>query len=633
MKKTPAAIVSSLFVVCLSWILPAPHVSAAPLVGLNFNGQITNTGTTNADTWSNATPNFVPSTLLGNPEVLDFDGGQYLSIPNLTAGDLGITGGQPRTITVLAKVDVFTEGGLFDYGSYVAAENFSWRTLSSITDRWRVQLIGGADFDFSIPGCQGKWGLYTLSYDGTNVAAYYNGILVQQEARDLITTSTNVKIGDWNNNHLVGQMAEFQIDNVGLGAGEASKQFNQFAKTYGGFAYSFGGATMEDSIGEKDWLASCGSKAIRSAPGFSPTQALTSFAPLEGTNIKGSGQRDDQTGIVWGPIFTVLDESASISMRITGPDYALNLNGADRTYNGGAGVALWDVAEGKFIESTFRAGGDNNVTGGVTWYDKTIPLAGLEGKEVMLVALDRQTNSWAWFALDSISAPLGSVMLRDADNMHRVLKEWTFDTGWDGWYQVTNEDRDTGGGTPISGNGVPVAFSLGNPSLGMIGYIDSTGDFASGKGYVSSTLPAEGLDWSTQIDNQVGVLRSETFTLKGDVLEFMLGGWGRDSNLAFELMVQSPDSDDFLLELLAYSNTGGSFVYDYWNIKEYEGREAYLRLWDTATGGNGWIALDNIRMLDFSPQSNDNGVPEPATWTLLLLGLGAFYGRQRWLPS
>ena len=444
-----------------------------------------------------------------------------------------------------------------------------------------------------------------------------------------------------------------------------------FAQEGTGFNFTFDASPLSTDL----WLNSCGTQAIQADWwGFNVNSyQLMSLYNLrqndqgidagrmaaENSNVKFShidwGPMDFITGMVWGSVFTVLadhDESDNpyvIRLELSGGTNRSTIGALPSETKRAAGIALWDIAAGQFIPGSYRSnGGSDN-------YDVfDIQLQGLAGKELMLVGLDRTTETFGWFGLKSAFAPEGSVKLWDANKMHRVVKEWTFDApgiaGWEGWYEVAGEDLRIGGGTKITdgfGNPVYTNFMRGDNDLGaLFHYIDSQG-FARGKGYV-------GAFFNDHWENAVGVLRSPTFKLDGDVIEFMVGGWRGDNpdwvaplakpdgfrgdelyTVGFDLMIKGLDLDHPELFILAMSSTSdvnsNDFIYDFWAIQdEWKGVEAYLRLRDdSAAAGFAWMAVDNIRMLQFGLTDDENDVPEPGTWAMLLLGVLGIFGFRR----
>jgi MYXO-CTERM domain-containing protein len=319
----------------------------------------------------------------------------------------------------------------------------------------------------------------------------------------------------------------------------------------------------------------------------------------------GYAERDDLTSIAWGPIFQVEDGSGSITFQLNGGSHALDLNSMTA---GGTGVALFDLDAGEFLPGTFRTHSE----GSFDYEGHSIPLAGLEGKTVMLAVIDRQQGSYGFVGVDSIVAPLSGVEVAAPDMHHKIRLDYGFDSQGDfmGWYQE---------GEP----GDPTSFQIGRTQddfTNAKGHINlnvtPSHPHTPGEGFVSSALTS---DW----DGPTGVLRSPEFTLDGEILEFYVGG-GPNPDVAFELLVDMEDGNGFVSQRTSRNEVNGDFTYDFWTIKDLAGYPAYLRLTDNATDSWGWIAVDGIRMVAFN-------VPEPSTFGLGLLGLLglAGYGRRR----
>lgn len=89
-------------------------------------------------------------------------------------------------------------------------------------------------------------------------------------------------------------------------------------------------------------------------------------------------------------------------------------------------------------------------------------------------------------------------------------------------------------------------------------------------------------------DNQ-GTLTSPEFVLDGDFVSFLLGGGRRtDGTLQAELVVDGE---------IVRSTTGpesGALNWKAWDVREYAGRSARLRVVDRATGGWGHLTLDHV---------------------------------------
>lgn len=589
----------------------AKQAAPAKTINFSFDGNLDDTGTFGAtltaykkSDGSAVAPTYRTADELGGRQVLVLDGNTYLSTVEKIS-ELGITGLESRTVSVLAKVDAFKDSGLYDMGANTSGNEFSLRTTAA-DNQWLMQFWGG-DKTVTLPGSKGEWGLYTMTYDSSTATLYYNGVKVTSFNRDLNTSDSALFIGMYhmtNKNCLTGEMADFQVSGSLATGTEIAASYNSYAKTLGGFAYSFDGALdhgATGSLGETDWMVGCGSNAIRASG--KEGAALAAVGECAGLGVHAYPNRannlnmvlngasaDDATGMLWGPVFTVTDETADISFSINGGKHALNQ--ASKTA-GGAGVALWDMETGEIIESTYttRSGNSGN------WESATISLAGLEGKQVMLVGFDRQVGSWAWFGVDSVMTPFGSTKLWDEGPMHKVVNKYHFDTpdGLEGWTQTAGADG---------------VFNLGKAPQNARMYIDSSLEFQADTGFLATTAAG------------IGALESEKFTIDFDVIEFMING-GTSVDLGLDLMIDFGLGGGFeQAETSRNGRDSADFIYDYWSVLDYKGLDAYLRLRDDATGTWGWIGVDNIQMVGFATQDAGGAVPEPATWAMLLLGGG-----------
>lgn len=678
-----------------------PLHAADPLVFLRLDGSLANSGIGSAVTFgayekitsdthpafktfspsdmTPATPVFEWSDLLSR-DVLRLNDDYFLrsdnTVPGAGMADLGLAGNTSKTVSVLMKVDPYSEGSRnaspFDLGVYGDGMNFSLRQAGGM-NAWLLQQWGGA-YDKGVNNFAriDKWNLYTMTYDaGTGITSVYqNGILCESHTAVLNTGEAPIDVGKWHAYFLQGQVADFQVYAQGMSAADVKQLYGQMANQNNGLYQTFESADLRGGFGADGWLASCGNSAIR-ATTYHDTPGRTILASYPSTTESGNPYPwheypyaenlnlkvldtafacDTVTGIAWGPIFTILDDTASIDLMMVGGGGHVGKS-LNSKIDGPVGVALWDIETGKIIPGTITAptgDGWNARPVSIDLNDPSLPYS-LQGREVMLVGIDRNFGGWGWYGIESISIPMGTVAVRNENAADRVVKEWNFDTpasegGWNGWYQLD------GAGNKIT-DAAPTSFALGSSPGNMWNYIDTreTGRFTDGAGYLISAVNG---NW----DGPAGRLVSDPFELKGNVIEFMIAGAVGDGTgvftesdrpgfiprelkaVGFDLMIDlnsTGNFDDFVAVFTSnaegYRNSGNDpspgdgsnyFMYDFWDISDYAGLEAYFRLRDDSGGYWQWVAVDGIRMLDFNArQLDEEGVPEPATWGMLVLGV------------
>lgn len=101
-------------------------------------------------------------------------------------------------------------------------------------------------------------------------------------------------------------------------------------------------------------------------------------------------------------------------------------------------------------------------------------------------------------------------------------------------------------------------------------------------------------------DGTIGVLTSPHFTLERHYLAFLIGGGGYPDETFMELVV-----DGQSVRRATGRNTapGGSEMLDweFWDVREFEGKTALIKIVDRRTGGWGHINVDYIIQTDRSP--------------------------------
>lgn len=330
---------------------------------------------------------------------------------------------------------------------------------------------------------------------------------------------------------------------------------------------------FEDSFGTlgEDWYVSGGMNAtrLRTGPrGRGGTWALTTAGdsnyPTTTPNVAASAI-DRDTSIAWGPVFTVADklpDGARISFRIAGGSKPWT----DSATDGPTGLALWDLAAATFArDESSRVVYAACETNGFDFEPASLSLAGLAGKTLALVLVDRAMQSWAWTGVDDIAFTRGCVSFSKHTH-HAVTVIGDFDraeslAGWTGDKKSFGLASETALFVNQDMRGGRHAFPIG------VGYLSSA---ASG-------------------DAATGVLLSPELTLDGDIVEFYLAGGGQTR---IELV---SDGGKVLARATPASPV---FVYAFWPVKTaWRGSKARIRIVDDAKTAR--IEVDAIRLVKF----------------------------------
>ena len=152
---------------------------------------------------------------------LDCDGIDDYVSTGKTASDLGIGGNSPRTVSSWVFTRSFADGGIYDVGARVTAQDFSLRTLAT-ENTWRIQYWGG-DSDFTLDTAN-KWVHFTHVHDGVNTKIYANGVLLVDWAKTIDTTDVNpfqIGLYGWPGNYFDGLIDEVRVYNRALSESEA----------------------------------------------------------------------------------------------------------------------------------------------------------------------------------------------------------------------------------------------------------------------------------------------------------------------------------------------------------------------------------------------------------------------------
>jgi hypothetical protein len=189
--------------------------------------------------------------------------------------------------------------------------------------------------------------------------------------------------------------------------------------------------------------------------------------------------------------------------------------------------------------------------------------------------------------------------------MHPLVK--VEDPVYQGWDVIHPRARAIPDASPlesvVSGN----AFADGPVTGSLLGEQPITG--FHGSRYASSNR--RGLGTFT------GVLRSSFFTIRGDVIDFLIGGGKNTKLTSFSLFIARDGG--FEQVRLSAADNNLSLERKRWDVSPFKGSQAYFEIRDEASVGPwlhtdvldrdrlfGFLAVDDIRQLD----SNGNRVSE-----------------------
>ena len=435
-----------------------------------------------------------------------------------------------------------------------------------------------------------QWYYLTFQYnaDTKQQSIYLNGEqIATRTATSNFTGGKTLDIGrifDGNATYFRGKMNDIAITDGVLSASEIQSIMNSRRDMTRVEDFSSGKNTDE-------WYTGGGATLGVAYLGYTGKNCLhTYYGIQDGTasTVYGQTNSDASTTTVWGPQFTVandIPDDAAITFSVAGTSTALNFN--SRT-TGGAGVALWDLTTGDFV----RDGSGNVIskTGNNTgnWHAGSFSLKGLEGHDLMVVALDRQTNGYGWIALTDLTADSYQVRnIASAVQHHLVLNDFNFDKAGDfnGMYEIDSEGNKLDSITHFT-NGSR------NGSAATNFYVDESGLSSGTKGFLSSGTAAYGEEQTT------GTLRSAPFLVQGDIMEFLIAGGNNIANKHFDLI----DADTGEVYFSATGENSNDFRYDFWNLKDIQGKSVYIQVVDS-DGGTSWshLELDQIRQTKFAP--------------------------------
>jgi fructan beta-fructosidase len=126
-------------------------------------------------------------------------------------------------------------------------------------------------------------------------------------------------------------------------------------------------------------------------------------------------------------------------------------------------------------------------------------------------------------------------------------------------------------------------------------------------------------------DDSLGTLTSPAFTIEKPYISFLIGGGGWTGKTCMELVV-----DGTTVRTASGSNvqSGGSeaLAGAFWDVTEFKGSSAFIRIADRATGGWGHINVDAITFTDVKPalpQDMTRAIAVDQDWLLFPVKNGA----------
>lgn len=569
-----------------------------------YNG-VLNSGAYSSDT---------PATLAGGRS-LDLTGGDhYAYLPGTGPGAFNLA----NNLSVSTWVKGWPGDDWHTFVSKNGEGTWGWqlrRYAGSNQVGWTTRGPTDADMQGATTAASdGQWHHLLSTYDGSVKRIYVDGLLDRQiNATGNIAAPTGEEVffgARKISGGTINGFSRVQMDDVSIYSNALSpRQVYQLSQGVAATALTTPALDLVENFegtgGElpENWYRSGGNNTTRLRTNqvgegtYSLRGQGDGGSPAVALNVHNSDS-DRPTGMTWGPVFQVLDDSAQISLIVTGGNHAFNP--ASQTA-GGAGVALWDHSTNTIVPGSYRTNVAATVgSGNHDWPPALIPLSGLAGRELSIVMIDRQKGSWAWTGIDQIEVDAGAIQTVPLREM-KVHQQWGWDTAgdFDGW-------------TKQSGNN----FSIGNMGLDAGGvlriapdsFIDELGFALGQKGFLSSGSS----DMNNGHEIATGAYVSPNFTVEGDILEFYLSGG--TSNLAFE-MVRA--SDDVVLLSAVNDGDRNDFAYNFWDVRPFLGDDVYLRLRDDNSGTAwGHIELDAVRLVSLA-----SVIPEPSSYALGLIGL------------
>lgn len=527
---------------------------------------------------------------------MTFDGQSSFIRTNLPVGSAGLNG----SFTASAWVNLDSLSG--DQSIFGNANKGTNVGLHLIVRSGKPHMgFYGNDLTASNVLETGKWYYITYQYDANaqTQTIYLDGVQVATKTDAAAFAGANViDLGrSMDGGYLNGKLKGVTITDGILSASQIQSQMNASgSNTKAVETFAWG-------INRDEWYSGGGASLGNAWSNGTLYTALSMYhAPTDAADktIVDQANSDKTTGMVWGPQFSVLEKApadAVISVDVMGGATALNVNSRA---SGGGGIALWDLTTSDYVRDSsnniisYAGNGSNDLQ------HHTFSLDGLQGHDLMVVAIDRNTGGWGWVGLTNLEADTTQVSNIEGSGAHHiVLNDFNFDTAgeFSGMYEVDADGNRLDSVTHFT-NGSR------NGSAATNFYVDSSGTFDKGnKGFLSTGTAAFGEEQTT------GILRSEPFLVQGDILEYYIAGGNNINNKHMDLV----DADTGEVYFSVTGENANDFRYDFLNLKDVQGKSVYLRIVDS-DGGSSWshLELDQIRQVKFAPteletQAYENG--------------------------
>lgn len=302
--------------------------------------------------------------------------------------------------------------------------------------------------------------------------------------------------------------------------------------------------------------------------GWVGTGDFATTSPVVAGNANGPGQLANWDGVGLLSTFNVPAGTADAPTgTITSPEFVIDAKYLNFKIGGGGhdGVATPDpltqmqlIVDGEVVRT--MSGGFSEALGQQHW-----DVEEFIGRSARIRIVDENAGGYGYLMVDSIE-------MNDAlPAIGEIFEDWEVDGPPPGW--------------------TPSGDFAGSGGLGPI-------ETASGSGFGSDV--GRVLDTIYTGDPATGELTSDPFTITSDFINVRMGGGGHTGEFGttVDLIVDG--------EVVDFATGDFSAVLDWtsWDVSEYAGREAQIRIRDASTSGNwGHIFVDRIEFADtaFTP--------------------------------